>query len=101
MDIRRIIEEEALLKEAEEGDLKALAGLDVDQPIDAADAQQIGTVVAQMQGDRLDSYLSMMAALGGYYSGSDEETDRKLDRFRQIMFQAYNDEREDQEQGRP
>jgi hypothetical protein len=43
----------------------------------------------------------MMAALGGYYSGSDEETDRKLDRFRQIMFQAYNDEREDQEQGRP
>jgi hypothetical protein len=97
MNIRKIIEEEMFrMLHEEEGDLKALVNKDPDEELDEGDAAAIGRAVAQMEGDRLKSYLSMMRALGGYYSGSSDEAEERLDRLREIMFQAYNEEKEQQ-----
>lgn len=91
-----MIKLKSLIKE-EKGDLLALVGKSEDDDLTTSDAATIGRKIADMEGDELRSYLGMVKALGGYYSGrgDGEET---LDKLRTTAMDAYNKAKGNEEQ---
>lgn len=71
------------------GDLLALVGKNEDEDLTMSDARAIGKKVADMDGEKLKSYLGMIKALGGYYGGKGKGKET-LDKLRNAMMDSYN-----------
>jgi hypothetical protein len=82
--------EEAMMNEAE-GGLKQLVGKEKEDTLTSEDAAKIGKKIAEMEGDKLKSYLGMVEALGGYYSGKGDASKEKLTKLREEILSAYHE----------
>lgn len=80
---------ESVVNEAE-GDLKKLAGKGKGDELNSKDAKIIGGKIAKMSGDELKSYMGMVTALGGYYSGKGAGKE-KLTKLREEILAAYHE----------
>lgn len=96
MKLSNLIDE--ILNE-EKGELKALIGLEPNEPIRPVDARSLGSEIANIDNqEERNRYLAMAKALGGYYSGSNQQAQQTLTDIRNEIMASYNETREALEQ---
>jgi len=71
------------------GDLKALVGKAESDKLTMDDCDDIGKKIAGMSGQKLKSYLGMVDAMGGWFTGGGTGKDR-LAKMRERVLSSYH-----------